>query len=80
MVLKLLFLGPDDIDRVYEIVKQQRSIYLTRLARVTRRRRRLEKAGVNMRATEMILDGAEMRVRADLAWLENIERRLLRQA
>ena len=39
----------------------------------------LEKAGLNMRATEMILDGAEMRVRADLAWLENIERRLIRQ-
>jgi DNA-binding PadR family transcriptional regulator len=79
MVLKLLFLGADDIDRVYEIIKQQRSIYLTRLARVTRRRRRLEKAGVNMRATEMILDGAEMRVRADLSWLESIERRLIRQ-
>jgi len=79
LVLKLLFLGPNDIDRVYAIIKQQRSIYLTRLARVTRRRRRLEKAGLDMRATEMILDGAEMRVRADLAWLEAIERRLIRQ-
>ena len=76
----LLFLGPEDVDRIYEIIKQQRSIFLTRLARVTRRRRRLEKAGVSMRATEMILDGAEMRVRADLAWLESIERRLIRQA
>ncbi len=79
MILKLLFLGPDDIDRIYEILKQQRSVYLTRLARLTRRRRRLEKAGVSMRATEMVLDGAEMRVRADLAWLESIERRLIRQ-
>jgi DNA-binding PadR family transcriptional regulator len=79
LVLKLLFLDPDNIDRLYEVIKQQRSIYLTRLARVTRRRRRLEKAGISMRATEMILDGAEMRVRADLAWLESIERRLIRQ-
>lgn len=78
MVLKLLFIDSDDVDRIYEIIKQQRSIYLTRLARVTRRRRRLEKAGVDMRATEMILDGAEMRVRADLSWLESIERRLVR--
>jgi len=62
------------------MIKQQRSIYLTRLARITRRRRRLEKAGVDMRATEIILDGAEMRVRADLSWLESIERRLIRQA
>lgn len=80
MVLKLLFLGADDVDRLNEIIKQQRSVYLTRLARVTRRRRRLEKAGLNMRATEMILDGAEMRVRADLAWLETIERRLIPQS
>lgn len=80
MVLKLLFLGAEDVDRIYEIIKQQRSVYLTRLARVTRRRRRLEKAGVNLRATEMILDGAEMRVRADLNWLESIERRLIRES
>lgn len=79
LILKLLFLGPDDVDKLYGIIKQQRAIFLTRLARITRRRRRLEKAGVSMRATEMILDGAEMRVRADLAWLENIERRLIRQ-
>jgi len=80
LILKLLFLGSDDTDRVYTMIKQQRSIYLTRLARITRRRRRLEKAGVDMRATEIILDGAEMRVRADLSWLESIERRLIRQA
>lgn len=73
IILKLLFLGADDFDRVDEIVKQQRSVYLARLARVNRRRRRLEKAGVSIRATEMILDGAEMRVRADLSWLESIE-------
>lgn len=79
LVLKLLFIDPEDSTRIYDILKQQRSIYLTRLARITRRRRRLEKAGVDMRATEMILDGAEMRVRADLSWLESIERRLIRQ-
>jgi DNA-binding PadR family transcriptional regulator len=79
VVLKLLFLGADDIDRVYEIIKQQRTVYLTRLARVKRRRCRLERAGLNKRATEIVLEGAEMRVRADLAWLESIERRLIRQ-
>lgn len=79
MVLKLLFLGAENVDRIYEVIKQQRSVYLTRLARVARRRRRLEKAGLNMRATEMILDGSEIRVRADLGWLDSIERRLIRQ-
>ena len=79
LVLKLLFLGTGDIDRLYPLIVQQRRIYLTRLAHVTRRRRRLEKSGVDGDATAIIMDGAEMRVRADLAWLDTIERRLIRQ-
>ncbi|HYC00562.1 MAG TPA: PadR family transcriptional regulator [Candidatus Limnocylindrales bacterium] len=80
LVLKLLFLGTADIDRIYPMIVQQRRIYLTRLAQVTRRRRRLEKAGMDLNATGIIMDGAEMRVRADLSWLDMIERRLLRQS
>ncbi len=79
LILKLLFLGPDRVDDVYELIKQQRAIYLTRLARVARRRRRLEKAGIDMAATELVLTGAEMRVRADLGWLDHIERQLLKR-
>ncbi len=78
LALKLLFLGPEQIDPLHKLIKQQRAIYLTRLAKVTRRRRRLEKAGLDMQATDLVLDGAEMRVRADLSWLEHIERTLLR--
>ncbi|HYC56918.1 MAG TPA: PadR family transcriptional regulator [Candidatus Binatia bacterium] len=80
LVLKLLFLGTGDIDRVYPLIVQQRRIYLTRLAHITRRRRRLEKSGADSNATAIIMDGAEMRVRADLGWLDMIERRLIRQS
>ncbi len=78
LILKLLFLGPDRLDEVYELIRQQRGIYLTRLARIARRRRRLDKAGIDMRATELVMAGAEMRVRADLGWLDHVERSLLK--
>ncbi len=78
--LKLLFLSPENVDRVYEVIKEQRSIYLTRLARIARRRRRLQKAGLNMTVSDLVMDGAEMRVKSDLAWLEHVERRLLLRA
>jgi DNA-binding PadR family transcriptional regulator len=76
--LKLLFLGKRDTDAIAEMVKRQRSIYLTRLARVSKRRLRLEKAGYDMKVTALVIDGAEMRVRADLAWLEHVERTVVR--
>ncbi len=78
LVLKLLFLGAGQVNKVCELIKQQRGIYLTRLARISRRRRRLAKAGVDMKASELVLDGAEMRVRADISWLDHVERALIK--
>ena len=76
--LKLLFLQERSVEAINEMVKRQRSIYLTRLARVSKRRLRLEKAGYDMNVASLVMDGAEMRVRADIAWLEHIERKVLR--
>jgi len=76
--LRLLFLREDNVEALAELIKQQRSIYLTRLARIARRRRKLEKSGVNMKVVGLIMDGAEMRVRADITWLEHIERKIVR--
>ncbi|RMD84251.1 MAG: PadR family transcriptional regulator [Candidatus Dadabacteria bacterium] len=75
--LKLLFIDERNTDAMFELIRQQRSIYLKKLARIGRRRRRLEKAGVNMKLVSLVLDGAEMRVEADLAWLDHLERRIL---
>jgi DNA-binding PadR family transcriptional regulator len=76
--LKMLFLGKQDGDAIYQMVKRQRSIYLTRLARIAKRRDRFEKGAYDARVTSLVIEGAELRVRADLAWLEHIERKLLR--
>lgn len=76
--LKMLSLGKRDVGAITEMVKSQRRVYLTQLARVSKRRARLEKSGYDMKVTSLVIEGAEMRVRADLAWLEHIERTLLR--
>jgi DNA-binding PadR family transcriptional regulator len=76
--LKLLFIDTSDIDAMNKQIKQQRSIYLTRLARIVRRRKRLEKAGLGTKVISLIMDGAEMRVHADLAWLDHLERKILK--
>ena len=76
--LKLLFLRDRDRDAVAEMITRQRSIYLTRVARVAKRRTRLEKNGFDMKITALVIEGAEMRIRAELAWLDHIERSVVR--
>lgn len=77
--LKLLFLTHARVDRIAELVTQQRSIYLSKLSMTVRRRRRLQKAGLPIEAIALVMDGAEMRLRADLAWLDHVERTVLRR-
>lgn len=75
--LKLLFLRHARVERIAELVTQQRSIYLSKLSQTVRRRRRLQKAGLPMDAIALVMEGAEMRLRADLAWLDHVERTVL---
>jgi len=76
--LKLLFIETCRFEQVGELISQQRGIYLDRMSRLERRRRRLKKAGIAMEVVALVMDGAVMRVRADLAWLDHIERRIIR--
>ena len=41
-------------------------------------RRISKQSGVNMKVAALIMDGAEMRVRADINWLEHVERKIVR--
>lgn len=77
--LKLLFLRHARVDRIAELVTQQRSIYLSKLSLTVRRRRRLQKAGLPTDAISLVMDGAEIRLRADLSWLDHVERTVLRR-
>ena len=78
LALKLLFLRSIKAGGICELIKQQREIYLRKLAIVSRRRKQLRKAGLELEVADLVMDSAEMKVRADLAWLEHVERKIIR--
>jgi hypothetical protein len=75
---KLLLMNPEDIEGMAAIIRQHRHACLGRLAHGSRRERMLKKSPVNNRIARFILDGAEARIRAELAWLERIERSVIK--
>jgi DNA-binding PadR family transcriptional regulator len=80
LALKLIFLDPRRLDVLGEQLRAQRSIYMAQLSLLVRNQRRLERAGLKPSITRLVMEGAEMRLRADLAWLDVVERKLLRMA
>jgi len=74
--IKLLFLEAERVEETGQLIDQQRQIYLGKLARVGRRRRKLQNLGIRTDTIAIVMEGAEMRVRTDLAWLDLIERRI----
>jgi DNA-binding PadR family transcriptional regulator len=75
---KLLLADPDDVDTIAAIVRQHRDVCLARLDLAARKQRVLRKTAIDDRIAALILDGAEARVRTELAWLERIERSVVR--
>jgi len=77
--LRLLFLRHRDPLKVQRLIREQRAIYMSRLARVARRRRKLDGIDFESTVTRLVMDGLEMRVKADLSWLEHVEHTLLEE-
>jgi len=80
LALKLIFLDPRRLDVLGEQLRAQRAIYMSQLGQLVRSQRRLEKAGLEPSVTRLVMEGAEMRLHADLAWLDVVERKMLRLA
>ena len=77
--VKLLFLTESRRQETLALVRSQRAIYLHHLARLTKRRTVLEESAQDMFVTRLLLLQADMRVRADLAWLDLVEKELLQR-
>jgi DNA-binding PadR family transcriptional regulator len=75
--IKLLFLAETRRNETLGLIRSQRAIYLHHLARLTERRSLLDERGEDMAVTNLLLLQADMRVRADLAWLDLVENELL---
>ncbi len=78
LAMRLLFLSRGNVDAVCEQLKQQRSLYIGKLSRITRWRKTLERTGIDAEVVRLVMDAAEMRVRADLSWLDHVARWIVR--
>ena len=75
--VKLLFLTDARYAETLALIRGQRAIYLQHLARLTKRRSIVEEADQHDAfVTRLLLVQADMRVRADLAWLDMVEAEL----
>jgi DNA-binding PadR family transcriptional regulator len=74
LALKLLFLSPIRAGETLALIRSQRAAYLKHLSRVSKRRVQLDGSDQDLFVTNLLLLQADMRVRADLAWLDLVER------
>ena len=79
--VKLLFLTDAKRSETLALVRSQRALYLQHLARLTKRRSVLEEgAQADLFVTGLLLVQADMRIRADLGWLDLVEKELLQRS
>jgi DNA-binding PadR family transcriptional regulator len=76
LAVKLLFAGPSQLQKVLRLVEHQRKAYLRQLHLLGVQRRRLERSQMDGFVTGLLIDGAELSVRAELAWLEELPQKL----
>jgi DNA-binding PadR family transcriptional regulator len=77
--VKLLFLTDARREETLAVIRSQRAAYLQNLARLTKSRSLLEQGGQEFSVTSLLLLQADMRVRADLAWLDHVEKEITRR-
>lgn len=76
LAVKLLFAGPDQLPKVLRLIEHQRKAYLRQLHLLRVQRTRLERLQTDGFVTGLLIDGAELSVRAELAWLDDLPQKL----
>jgi DNA-binding PadR family transcriptional regulator len=76
LAIKLLFSTPDRLPQLLESVRHQRSVYLRALQRVGAQRAKVKRLGDDGFVTGLLIDGVELNVRAEIAWLDGIAEKL----
>src|SRR5262245_66419091 len=76
LAVKLLFAGPDRLPDLLRLIDHQRQTYMRGLSLLGVQRRRLAGRGVDAFVTQLLIDGAELNVRAELAWLDEVTAKL----
>jgi DNA-binding PadR family transcriptional regulator len=76
LAVKLLFAGPGRLGRVLQLIDHQREAYLRQLSLLGVQRRKLRRVPVDAFVTNLLIDGAELSVRAELMWLDDVAQKL----
>jgi DNA-binding PadR family transcriptional regulator len=76
LAVKLLFAGSEQMPDLLALIDQQRAAYLQQLGQLEIQRRKLRQAPVDGFVTHLLIDGGELSVRAELAWLDTVAEKL----
>ena len=76
LAVKLLFAGANRIPEILRLIDVQRETYLRQLHLLSVQRRKLVKLPIDGFVTGLLIDGAELSVRAELAWLDDVTTKL----
>jgi DNA-binding PadR family transcriptional regulator len=76
LAVKLLFASPRHLPEILRLIEHQRRAYLEQLHALGSHRRRLARLAIEAFVTNLLIDGAELSARAELAWLDEVEAKL----
>jgi DNA-binding PadR family transcriptional regulator len=80
LAVKLLFAAPDRVPALLQLIDFQRRAYMRQLHSLESHRRRLRRLATGAFVTNLLIDGAELSVRAELTWLDDVTRKLHERA
>jgi DNA-binding PadR family transcriptional regulator len=76
LAVKLLFAEAERMPEILRLVDAQRETYVRQLQLLSAQRRKTVKLPVDGFVTGLLIDGAELSVRAELAWLDDVTTKL----
>lgn len=76
LAVKLLFASPEHLPELLRLVARQRDAYLQELHKLGTERRKIRRVPFDAFVTNLLIDGAELAARAELAWLDEVAKRL----
>lgn len=76
LAVKLLFAGPERLPDLLGLIAFQREAYMQQLGALEIQRRKLRRQPIDAFVTSLLVDGAELHVRAELTWLDAVAGRL----
>ena len=72
LAVKLLFATEKQMPDVLRMIDHQRNAYMTQLHQLGGQRRRIRALPMDSFVTQLLIDGAELQVRAELSWLDDV--------